>query len=619
MKNTSLLFAILLFSASYIIAQPSRWQQSVKYKMKIDFDVDTHTYKGEQELKYYNNSPDTLTKVYYHLYFNAFQPGSMMDVRSRTISDPDRRVGDRISHLRPDEIGYQVIDELKQDGQSLQYDVVGTILEVILDKPILPHKNTTFKMKYRAQVPIQIRRSGRDNAEGIDYSMSQWYPKMVEYDIYGWHANPYVGKEFYGVWGDYEVEIKINGRYTVAAGGVLTNAKKIGRGYSDKQRKIKDKKVTWKWKAQRVHDFVWAADRDYVVDHKVMYDGTTSYFVYQPGERTTETWKALPDIMDAALQYADQHFGKYPYPVYSFIQGGDGGMEYPMATLITGNRSLSSLVGVSVHEWMHSWYQMVLGSNESLYAYLDEGFTSYASSQVMNYLKIQKLIPGRPVDNPMLNSVNGLLRFHKSGLEEPLSIHSDHFMTNAAYGVGAYTKGSVMLEQLKYIVGEDALSRGLKNYYNLWKFKHPNVYDFIRVMEKASGLELDWFQQYYCNTTDYPDYAVLSVADQEGKTNILLGKIGRMPMPIDLVITYKDSTKTLVNIPLRIMRGHKTNEVEMMQYILAKDWPWTNPEYVFTLDVPLDDIAKIEIDPSQRMLDLNRDNNFWVADPATND
>ena len=462
MKYLYYLIAIQVIVSSTLNAQSERWQQRIKYKMKIDFDVEKHQYKGEQEIKYWNNSPDVLTKVYYHLYFNAFQPGSMMDVRSLNISDPDRRVGDRISKLGPDEIGYQKINELYQDGKRVKYEVVGTVLEVTLAKPIKPGKSCKLKMKWDGQVPLQIRRSGRDNAEGIDYSMSQWYPKMAEYDHQGWHANPYVAREFHGVWGDYEVEIKINGNYTLAAGGQLKNAKKIGRGYSAKNVSRSNKKVTWKWEAKNVHDFMWAADRDYVIKKQMTDAGVLIYYAYQPGEKTTENWEHLPKVINAALTYMNHHYGKYQYDTYSFIQGGDGGMEYPMGTLITGERSFGSLVGVSIHEWMHSWYQMTLGTNEALYAWMDEGFTSFASAEVMNYLKIQKFIPGTPKDNPMLSSVTGLLNFHSRGYDEPLSIHSDHYNTNAAYGVGAYTKGSVALEQLKYIIGEKAMYRGFK-------------------------------------------------------------------------------------------------------------------------------------------------------------
>ncbi len=173
-------FLIVAVWASVTEAQTNYWQQAVKYDMAIDFDVKTHQFSGDQTITYTNNSPDTLNRVFYHLYFNAFQPNSMMDMRSRTIRDADPRVAERISTLKPDEIGYQKIETLSQDGQATTFNVEGTILEVDLPNPILPGASTVLKMSFNAQVPVQIRRSGRDNREGISYSMAQWYPKLSE-------------------------------------------------------------------------------------------------------------------------------------------------------------------------------------------------------------------------------------------------------------------------------------------------------------------------------------------------------------------------------------------------------------------------------------------------------
>ena len=608
-----ILISLILFTGQ-TQGQVDRWQQHVEYKMKIDFDVHDHRFTGEQEIKYKNNSPDTLYKVFYHLYFNAFQPNSMMDMKSRTILDPDGRVGSRIGKLKDSEQGYHKIDELLQDGKICRYEVVGTILEVELTKPLLPGKTTKLEMKFNSQVPVQIRRSGRNNKEGIDYSMAQWYPKLCEYDYQGWHANPYVGREFYGVWGDFEVEIAIDGRYTLAGSGILQNLDKMGRGYSDRKVKRDFDKVKWKFKAENVHDFVWAADRDYIVKPYTFYDGTQGYFVYQPGDRTTENWEKLPGIMDVALKYMNKRYGKYPYPVYSFIQGGDGGMEYPMATLITGERSLSSLVGVSVHEWMHSWYQMVLGTNESLYAWMDEGFTSFATSEVMNELKIQKLVPGKPEDNPHLSNINTYVHHALSGREEASIVHADHFVTNTAYGRSAYTKGSVLMKQLEYILGAPNHAELLLKYFNTWKFKHPNANDFIRVAEKVSGLELDWFKEYFVNTTHQIDYGVVEVTESDTATHIMLAKYGGMPMPLDVVIDYEDGTQSMVYIPLRIMRGEKPNEFSKMHFVLEEDWPWTHPTYQFALDKSLGKVVKVSIDPSNRLADVRRSNNSWTVE-----
>ncbi len=609
MKKALLLLSIISF-VSLLYANPDRWQQKVNYEMKIDFDVNTHRFTGEQTITYQNNSPDVLTNVYYHLYFNAFQPNSMMDVRSRTIADPDRRVKDRISKLSLNEIGYHRIDELKQDGQALSYHIEGTILEVQLAKPLKPGDKTKLTMKFNSQVPLQIRRSGRNSAEGIDYSMAQWYPKLCEYDYQGWHANPYVGREFHGVWGDFDVEIKIDDSYILGASGVLTNANKIGRGYSDKDVKIKGKKTTWKFKAENVHDFVWAADPDYTVEMGYTDAGTKIYYIYQPGARTTENWQNLHRAMNVAEAYMNNRFGKYPYPVYSFIQGGDGGMEYPMATLITGERSYNSLVGVAVHEWMHSWFQMILGTNEALYPWMDEGFTTFGSSEVMNLLKTEQLIPGDiAVHHPNEGNVRGYVNFALTGLEEPLSTHADHFVTNSAYGRGSYTKGAVFLTQLQYIMGEEAFSQGMLNYYNTWKYKHPNVNDFVRVMEKTSNLELDWFKEYFVNTTHTIDYSVDAVdAQAENVSAISLTKVGVMPMPVDVAITLTSGEVVNYTIPLRMMRGAKSSD-GYTKYEVAADWPWTHSSYVLQVPYDRSAIQSVAIDATYKLADSNVDNN----------
>ena len=189
--------------------------------------------------------------------------------------------------------------------------------------------------------------------------------------------------------------------------------------------------------------------------------------------------------------------------MYVELQGGDGGMEYPLATMITGNRPLNSLVGVAVHEQLHSWYQMILGSNESLYAWMDEGFTSYAESIVENELAREGLVPGKSAEeNPFAGAYSSYTFLAKSGKEEPMTTHADHFNTNFAYSLAAYVKGAVFLNQMEYIIGKDVFDRGLLTYFKTWRFKHPNANDVTRVFEKESGLELDWYKEDWVNTTN---------------------------------------------------------------------------------------------------------------------
>uniref|UniRef100_UPI004047E472 M1 family metallopeptidase n=2 Tax=Algoriphagus sp. TaxID=1872435 RepID=UPI004047E472 len=597
------LFFFMAISLGY--AQNGRFQQAVAYQMEVAMDVSTNRYQGTQVLAYTNNSPDTLTRVFYHLYYNAFQPGSMMDVRSRTIADPDQRVKDRIAKLAPEEIGYLHPTRLTMNGGSVSFKEVGTVLEVDLTEPILPNSSVKFEMSFEGQVPLQVRRSGRDSEEGVRYSMSQWYPKMANYDEQGWHANPYVGREFYGIWGDFDVKITIDKSYTLGGTGYLQNPNQIGHGYQDEGVKVPEPKgntLTWHFVAPQVHDFMWAADNKYQHDKVQMANGITVHHFYIPGEKTTENWEKLKEFTPKAIDYLSKQFGQYPYKQFSVVQGGDGGMEYAMSTLITGERSLPSLVGVMVHELAHSWFHGVLASNESLYPWMDEGFTSYASNLAMASIFQANASPHR-------GSYGGYYRLVKSGLEEPMSTHSDHYQTNSAYGAAAYSKGAVFLAQLGYVIGEEARDRGMYRYWNTWKFKHPNVNDLIRAMEKESGLELDWYKEYFVYSTKTIDYGVKEVKASVDGTSITLERIGAMPMPIDLVITYKDGTKELVYLPLEILRGAKMEEPNAPKLVLTQDWPWVYPTLTISLKRELDTIKSIEIDPSKRMADIQVENN----------
>lgn len=612
MKNGNLiLLFLLLFKIAQ--AQPDRWQQRVDYKMSIDFNVQSHQFTGQQKLTYYNNSPDDLDKIFYHLYFNAFQPGSIMDVRSRNIPDPDGRVRDRIAKLSDAEIGYQKILSLSQDGIPLTYHVEGTILEVKLNKPIKSKGKAVLEMSLQAQVPVQIRRSGRDNREGIAYSMSQWYPKLCEYDYQGWHANPYVAREFYGVWGDFDVKIKMDKKYLIAAGGYIQNPNEVGHGYEKPGAKIKlppGDKLTWHFKAPNVHDFMWAADPEYKHTKLINDDGIEMNFFFQENDKTRETWARLPSVMNQVFKIANKHFGKYPYKYYAFVQGGDGGMEYPMSTLILGEGSMAGLVGVATHELMHSWYQMVLGTNESLYAWMDEGFTSYAEDKIL--AEIQEAGSTAQYGTQAFKSAyNGYFNLVKSGREEPLTTHSDHYESNSAYSIAAYSKGEVFLHQLEYIIGKQAFQKGLLNYFNVWKYKHPNVNDLIRIFEKESGLELDWYREYFVNTTKRIDIAIDSVYEENGKAMIRLRKVLPFIMPIDILVTLDDGTEMMEYIPLDLMRGEKPQEWPEKKLHLQPDWTWTYPTYIVKLDVPLAYLKHIQIDPSGRMADVNSQNGIW--------
>lgn len=573
-------------------ASSTYWQQKVNYEMEIDMNVDTYQYTGTQKLVYTNNSPDVLNKVYYHLYFNAFQPGSEMDVRSRTIADPDRRVGSRISKLSDSEIGFIKVNSLTQNGKKLTHTTEGTILEVTLAKPILPGASATFDMNFKGQVPVQIRRSGRNNSEGVALSMTQWYPKMAEYDFEGWHTPPYIGREFHGVWGDFDVKIKIDKNYVIGGTGYLQNPNEIGHGYeTGTVKRPAGDKLTWHFKAPNVHDFTWASDPDFVHDTHKGANDVTLHFLYKNDPEIKENWKKLQGKTAEMLAYFNKYVGQYPYKQYSVIQGGDGGMEYAMCTLITAKRSINSLIGVTAHELAHTWFQFLLATNESKHEWMDEGFTTYISNRCMNY------IMGSNRENPNKGSYGSYYRLVKSGKEQPLTTHADRYEYNGAYGASAYSKGSIFLAQLEYVIGKENVEKTLRKYFDDFKFKHPTPNDIKRTAEKVSGIHLDWYLTDWAQTTNTIDYGVKEINGNK----VILERIGLMPMPIDITVNYADGSSENFYIPLRMMRGEKPSTATKKE-----DWAWAYPTY--TLETSKT-IKSVEIDPSELMADINRENN----------
>lgn len=620
-------FLALLFSNAFAVMgqNASYWQQAVDYKMEVSVDAEHFQYKGKQELVYTNNSSDTLKKVYYHLYPNAFQPGSEMAERADYIPDPDARMvkkikdGDkeikenRIQNLKPDEIGYLKISNFKQDGVTVTARTVGTILEVILAKPILPHTQTTFTLNFDGQLPVQIRRSGRNNAEGIAFSMSQWYPKIAEFDFEGWHADPYIAREFHGVWGNFDVKITIDKDYVLGGSGYLQNPNEIGHGYQDAGVEVKypkkTKKLTWHFVAPMVHDFTWAADKEYLHDVVKGPNNVDLHFLYKNNSKIIDNWKKLQPLMVKVMDFYNKMIGDYPYKQYSFIQGGDGGMEYAMCTLILGNGTLEGIFGTATHELGHNWFQHVLASNESKHPWMDEGFTTYVEDLAVNE------ITGKKAANPFEGNYKVYYSLVNSGKEQPLTTHGDRYDFNRSYSIASYVKGSIFLSQLGYLIGQDKLAETIKRYYQDFKFKHPTPNDIKRTAERVSGAELDWYLTDWTQTTNTIDYGITAVTENGANTIVSLERIGRMPMPIDLQVEYTDGTVESFYIPLRMLFFEKANPSRSVGTAIKRtvlnDWPWANPKYELTISKPKNSIKKITIDPSGLMADVKQQNNSY--------
>ncbi|WP_291091844.1 M1 family metallopeptidase [Empedobacter sp. UBA7494] len=616
MRKFTLLICLCLVQFAFA-QRKGYWQQKVDYKIDVDMKEKAYQYDGKMQLKYTNNSGQSLNKVYFHLYFNAFQPGSMMDNRLQNIPDPDKRMAtnvgtkenpkyvSRISELKPDQIGYQKVTSLKQDGKAVSYKVDGTILEVTLAKPIAEGQTSTFDMVWNAQVPEQIRRSGRNSKDGVEFSMAQWYPKMAEFDPEGWHLDEYVGREFFAPFGNFNVTINIDKDYVVGASGELQNPNNVKGYVKNPTIKAKNGKVAWNFKAENIHDFVWAADKEFIVEHEKSKHGVDVYLVYQDNDKSSAWRQAMPYAL-GFFDYNSEHFGEYPWKTYSIIQGGDGGMEYGTATLIAGGSNLNSLIGTIFHEAAHSWYQQLFGINETYNEWFDEGFTSYIEQMAhLNVVDKLKVMPSNP--NP--DAYKGYISLALSGKEEPASLLADYYNTNYAYSLEAYYKGQVLAIQLGYIIGNDNLNKTFLGFYKQWKFKHPSGNDFKRVAEEVSGINLKWYFNLFINTTRKIDYAVEAV---NGNTITIANK-SDFAMPIDLLVEYTDGSKELFYIPLREMRGEKPAE-NLVEYQGAKrtileDWFWTKPTY----DVKVSkEVKQVTIDPTKRLADVNDKNNVFT-------
>jgi hypothetical protein len=601
----NILFALTLLSTSFVSAQ--YWQQAVDYTIEVALDHKTAQYIGNQTVIYTNNSPETLHKVFFHQYFNAFNPGSEMAIRLKNAGDKNGRFKVDIDSLSPKQQGYLKVSGLTQDGVMVEVVDSETILEVTLPQALAPGESTTFKMSFEGQVPDVIRRAGKNSKEGIAFSMAQWYPKMAEYDYEGWNADPYTGREFHGVWGDFNVKITLDKDFTVAASGYLQNADEIGRGYSDRKKpKTKKGEITWHYVAPNVHDFTWAADTDYIHDTYPGPNDVTLHFFYKNNPDIIDNWKKLQPITAQLMEYFNKNIGPYPYKQYSVVHGGDGGMEYAMLTLITGNRKFGSLVGVTAHELAHSWFQHILATNETKHEWMDEGFTSFISTLAENEVLEENK------EFPIASSYRGYYDLATSGVEMPQATNANRYEHNYAYERAAYSKGAVFLGQLGYIIGQDKLFKTLQTYYDEWKFKHPLPNDLRVIAERVSGIQLQWYLTDWTQTTNRIDYAIEAVNATEKGTEIHLKRKELMPMPQEVLIQFKDGSMALHYIPISLMRGEKENTYDL-PWTQEKDWTWANPRYSFTINQPKVNIEAIVLDPSNLMADIDKSNNYYVA------
>lgn len=567
--------------------------------------------------------------------------------------------GSIISLLNERYLGYNKVRDIRDADQNyLDFEIDDTILRIALEKPVLPGETLSFTLDFELKVPLQLRRMGWRNREGIDFSMAQWYPKMCVYDQKGWHLNYYLAREFYGEFAAFDVSITLPEKYLVGATGVLQNAESIDammkkdpaetRSYrlfiaNDtlmdrtsenkeldallnefaeimKQQQPALKTRTWLYHADHVHDFAWSADPDYIYD-KVDVDGIRINLLYQPD--VAEKWKEMKVWATQILRYMNEHVGIYPYKDFTIAQAGDGGMEYPNIIFITGHRDPKSLASVTAHEMVHNWFYGIMANNETMEAWLDEGITSYYTTRLMEhmfgrYANVDYQTPFKtkwyPKEDARIATYTGVDWWIKQGYEEKVLQHADFFKSDLSHLYSVYYKGEIFMFVLEYYFGRERLDALMRKFFSEWHLHHIYTEDMKRFFEKETNIELDWLFEEWLNTTDICDYAIKKVKRIEKKgyyqAEIYLTRKGRIEMPLDVTVTLKNDSSITCRIPAH------PDDPDIHGYERKPVWNKVSSEYLLYLELP-HDIKTVAIDTTLLLPDISRMNNRSGLLPKT--
>jgi hypothetical protein len=648
----SLLFSLGIFSSIYCQAQPANnfatpsnnlywknrkpfegyWQQDVHYKIKAEVDEKTDIITATEELTYTNNSPDTLAFVYFHLYENAFQPGSYTDKLHRANDYPVK-----FGAYESAGLGTQ-ISKLSSNGQELKTELDNTILKVYLPKPLVPGGSARFEVDFKTYFDGKgniRRRMKMFNAYGFKhYDGVHWYPRISVYDRkQGWDTDQHLTREFYGDYGTFDVELTLANNFILDATGLLQNTDEVlPKALRDSidLKRFKDKpwesppsfhikpdgtKKTWKFHAENVHDFAFTADPTYRMG-ELTWNGILVRAMAQ--EPHASRWQSAAAFTASVIKTYSEDFGMYGYPKMVVCDAQDG-MEYPMLTLDGGfEPDFHALIA---HEVGHNWFFGMVGSNETYRAMMDEGFTQFLDSWACIKLDgpytVSRFKPKSPYiqryQKPTLtiNSevYNRYLFDAAKGDETTLNTHSDHFGSALRHGGGygmVYSKTATMLWNLQYVLGDDLFQKCMQHYFNQWKFCHPYPEDFRNSVIQFAHVDLNWFFDEWIETAQTIDYAVKHV--HKGKTPneyiITFKREGKMQMPIDFTVKSGDGKTYSYYIP-NTWFEKKTTATLLPRWI---GWDKLQPEYQAHVIVP-GGIADVAIDTTNRLADVNMLNN----------
>lgn len=581
--------------------------------MNVTLNDDDYTFKGTARVEFLNNTPDTLRQIFFHAHFNAFQPNSLTHKRVAAIG-PNRMKPETFANLKPNEYGKLDILSGTANGSAFTVERLGTIIRVDIAKPLLPQERITLDFTFEGQVPIQIRRSGRNNSQGVRYSMAQWFPKLCQYDQHGWQNNQFVLREFYGVWGKYDVKLTVPAKLVVGASGDLQNPLEVGHGYEFDRDTIKlpapdaekpQGTKTWHFVAFPVHDFAWVADADYI--HRVVKMPATSpispnltfHILTKP--KYEAVWKNAPEWLPRIFRFNGEKYHPYPYKQFTCAQAGDGGMEYPNLVMIRSG-DYNGTLGTVAHEATHQWFYGLAANNESKHAWMDEGITDYLTDRIMaEEFKIDEQTRSTWLENALiphrkdaLESNRSFLRVYALGYDEPLSIPQDR-MNEDMTAVMVYRKASAMLRQFEYSFGKDKVDELLRTYQQRWRFRHPYPPDFEKIGSEVFGQRMDEVFDTFLRGTELPDYTLQSLRSEplglpsvggKFKNTLQIAKRERAHVPLRLFATDVSGAVQALSIPSDMLNAPNKDTSRLAP------WFWVAPDYTaeFITERPLREV-----------------------------
>ena len=596
------------------------WQQRADYTIRASLDTGSHVLTGRETVRYTNRSPDTLRYVWLQLDQNIYRE----DSRGTALNPPGARFAGAGF------VGGYVIAKVeavrRSPGQPvkarpLTLTVNGTMGRIDLDRALPPGGVFEFDLAYSFQIPEHgSDRMGRERFPGgWLYELAQWYPRMAVYDdLRGWNTEQYLGQgEFYLEYGDFDVEITVPRSFVVVATGTLVNPVEvltapqrarlaqalksdttvpvIGRaevGQASTRPAGGSAALTWRFTAKNVRDVAWAAAPNFIWDASG-WNGILIQSVYPP--EANIDWQNSTKYARHTIRHYSERWFPYPYPTAINVAGPVGGMEYPMIVFCGDQAGDFDLYSVTTHELGHQWFPMIVGSNERLYAWMDEGFNTF-----INIYSVRSFYRDSLWDRHR-GDPQAWAKFAAAGRDQAPMLSADR-VDPRQLGQVEYTKPATGLYLLRHHIVDDTsrFDAAFREYIRRWAYRHPAPADYFRSMEDGLGEDLSWFWRGWFYTTDVVDLAVDSAGtfrDNSGTTyaGVILSSRGELPMPLDLKLTYANDSTAQVHLPVEVwFQGNR---------------------YVYIRPAPAE-LVRVEIDPDFNLPDVRRENNVWAKTPT---